>query len=208
MSNIYSYYVGVNIGSVSVNLVYVDAKGNYTKFKRPHLGKPINVLNQIINENLSSKECYFGVSGSFGDLSEIVAVERGISSLNEKFDVVLSLGGEGFVLYVLNENGHIVNVLSHDKCAAGSGEFFVQQIGRLNISLPEAISLAHKGKKIELASRCSVHCKSDITHKLNKGEALIEDILTSVLSSMVNKVMGLIFQSRVDVKSLLLIGGV
>lgn len=208
MSNIYSYYVGVNIGSVSVNLVYVDAKGNFTKFKRPHLGKPIDVLNQIIEENLSSKKCYFGVSGSFGDLSEIVAVERGISSLNEKFDVVISLGGEGFVLYVLNENGHIINVLSHDKCAAGSGEFFVQQIGRLDISLNEAISLAQKGKKIELASRCSVHCKSDITHKLNKGEASIEDILTSVLSSMVNKVMGLIFQSRVDVKSLLLIGGV
>lgn len=208
MSNIYSYHVGVNIGSVSVNLVYVDAKGNFTKFKRPHLGKPIDVLNQIIEENLSSKKCYFGVSGSFGDLSEIVAVERGISSLNEKFDVVISLGGEGFVLYVLNENGHIINVLSHDKCAAGSGEFFVQQIGRLDISLNEAISLAQKGKKIELASRCSVHCKSDITHKLNKGEASIEDILTSVLSSMVNKVMGLIFQSRVDVKSLLLIGGV
>ena len=208
MSNIYSYYVGVNIGSVSVNLVYVDAKGNFTKFKRPHLGKPIDVLNQIIEENLSSKKCYFGASGSFGDLSEIVAVERGISSLDEKFDVVLSLGGEGFVLYVLNEKGHIVNVLSHDKCAAGSGEFFVQQIGRLNIPLSEAISLAQKGKKIELASRCSVHCKSDITHKLNKGEALIEDILTSVLSSMVNKVMGLIFQSRVDVRSLLLVGGV
>ncbi len=72
----------------------------------------------------------------------------------------------------------------------------------------DAIKLAKKGKKIELASRCSVHCKSDVTHKLNRGEASIEDILTSVLSSMVTKVMGLISQSRVDVKRLLLIGGI
>jgi len=78
----------------------------------------------------------------------------------------------------------------------------------LDITLEEAIELGKKGKKIELASRCSVHCKSDVTHKLNRGEASIEDILTSVLASMVNKVLGLITQSRVDVKRLLLIGGI
>ena len=200
--------VGVNIGSVSVNIVSVSENSKVKTFKQPHLGKPQEVLDQIIEKNFSNKDCYYNVSGSFGDISEIVAVERAINSYEEKYDVVLSLGGEAFVLYVLSKEGHILNVLSHDKCAAGSGEFFIQQIDRLDVTLPEAIKLAKKGERMELASRCSVHCKSDVTHKLNRGEASMEDILASVLGSMANKVVGLIYQSRADVKRLLLIGGV
>ncbi|MCK4895383.1 MAG: hypothetical protein KAS47_01140, partial [Candidatus Heimdallarchaeota archaeon] len=207
MFRITQCYVGINIGSVSVNFVNIVDK-NINIIKRPHLGKPSEVLDEILEENKSLKDCFYRVSGSFGDVSEVVAVERGVSSFEEKYDVIISLGGEAFVLYVLDEEGHIVNVLSHDKCAAGSGEFFIQQIDRLNISLSEAISLAKKGNKIEIASRCSVHCKSDITHKLNRGETSVEDVLASVLASMANKIKGLIFQSRVDVKRLLLIGGV
>ena len=208
MVAISNYYVGVNIGSVSVNLVRVDEEGKYTIAKESHVGKPQEVLDKLLKANSNPGKTFYGVSGSFGEISEIIAVERGIKALEEQFDVVLSLGGEAIVLYVLSKEGYILNVLSHDKCAAGSGEFFIQQIDRLGISLEEAISLAHKGKKTELASRCSVHCKSDITHKLNRGEASVEDLLTSVLASMANKIKGLIVQSRVDVKKLLVIGGV
>ncbi|MHA1408268.1 MAG: BadF/BadG/BcrA/BcrD ATPase family protein [Candidatus Heimdallarchaeaceae archaeon] len=201
-------YVGINIGSISVNLVHIDDKNHVYIKKETHFGKPEEVLEDLISKELENSECFYGISGSFGEISEIAVVERGIKSFEEKFDVILSLGGEAFVLYVLDKQGNIINVLGHDKCAAGSGEFFVQQVGRLDLSLEEAIKLAHKGKKIQLASRCSVHCKSDITHKLNKGEATLEDVLASVIASMVNKVKGLIIQSRVDVKRLLLIGGV
>ncbi|MHA1954107.1 MAG: hypothetical protein ACW96U_09215, partial [Candidatus Heimdallarchaeaceae archaeon] len=82
-------YVGVNIGSVSVNLVSVDEEGNYSRVKQQHLGNPKEVLDNIVKEELLSENCYYDVSGSFGDLSEIVAVERGIRSFDEKFDVVL-----------------------------------------------------------------------------------------------------------------------
>jgi predicted CoA-substrate-specific enzyme activase len=205
--SISNYYIGINIGSVSVNYVSIDSENNINIVKKQHLGKPEEVLNSINKANATSNN-YFGVSGSFGDVSEIVAVERGISSFDEKFDVVLSLGGEAIVLYVLNDKGHIVNVLSHDKCAAGSGEFFVQQIGRLGLTLEEAIALAKEGKAIEIASRCSVHCKSDITHKLNRGEASVEDLLASVLASMVNKVNVLLIQTRMKINRILAIGGV
>ncbi|MBD3193036.1 MAG: hypothetical protein GF308_20535 [Candidatus Heimdallarchaeota archaeon] len=208
MFTIPNNYIGINIGSVSVNVVRLDDQGNLQTEKEPHYGRPKEVLNKLLEQKIKTKDNNFGISGSFGDLSETVAVERGIKAYDEQFDLVLSLGGEAIVLYVLDEAGHIANVLSHDKCAAGSGEFFIQQIDRLELSLPEAISLAQKGKRIELASRCSVHCKSDITHKLNRGEAPVEDLLTSVLASMVDKVNGLIIQSRVDVQRMLVIGGV
>ena len=86
------------------------------------------------------------------------------------FDALASLGGETFLVYPIVA-GRISNVLSHNKCAAGSGEFFVQEIGRMGLDIEQAIRRAFDGKVVPLASRCSVHCKSDITHKLIRNEA-------------------------------------
>lgn len=49
-----------------------------------------------------------------------------------------SLGGGSFLVYILRDD-KIANVLSHSECAAGSGEFFVQQIGRMGLEIDEAI---------------------------------------------------------------------
>ncbi|MEK7221696.1 MAG: BadF/BadG/BcrA/BcrD ATPase family protein, partial [Nitrospirota bacterium] len=116
-------------------------------------------------------------------------------------------GGESFLVYLLVK-GKITHVLSHNKCAAGSGEFFVQQIGRMGLDMDEAIRLSFSGKVVPLASRCSVHCKSDITHKLNRNEATPEDILHTLHDSMSNKVIALLEKGMRDLKRVLLIGGV
>ena len=200
-------YIGINIGSVSVNVVVSDDFGTISCVKKPHLGNPQRILNEILDPYKNKEKIFYGVSGTFGDITEINSIERALASIEEKYDVILSLGGESFILYVLDSKGHILNILSQDKCAAGSGEFFMQQIERLNLPLDEAIALAEKGKDIQIASRCSVHCKSDITHKLNKGEASIEDVLSSLVSNMINKGIGLIYKSRVKPKKILVIGG-
>ena len=51
MVAISNYYVGVNIGSVSVNLVSVDEKGKYSIAKESHVGKPQEVLDKLLKEN-------------------------------------------------------------------------------------------------------------------------------------------------------------
>lgn len=44
-------------------------------------------------------------------------------------------------MYTLTE-GKVTNVLSHNKCAAGSGEFFMQLIGRMGLDIDAAILVA------------------------------------------------------------------
>ncbi len=203
-------YVGINIGSISVNVVWIDEEGHLKAEKRGHFGNPQGVLGSILHKarlDDSINPVYHEVCGSFGSNSEVVAIERALQEVDDKYEAVLSLGGESFVLYILNKQKHIVNILSQDKCAAGSGEFFLQQIERLDISLDKAISLAEQGNPIQIASRCSVHCKSDITHKLNRGEASLEDILSSLIVNMVNKGVSMIKQSQINLSSLLVIGG-
>src|SRR4029079_18757993 len=131
---------------------------------------------------------YFGVSGHLGHITEAAAIQRALVALKRDFDAVVSLGGESFLVYIV-AGGRISNVLSHNKCAAGSGEFFVQQIGRMGLGMEEAIQLFFSSKLVPIASRCSVHCKSDITHKLNRNEATPEDILHTLHDSMSNKVI-------------------
>jgi predicted CoA-substrate-specific enzyme activase len=197
--------VGVNIGALTVKVVVLRGE-NRTARLQPHQGRPLEVLKTILAGADFAGAKFFGVSGYLGHLSEVTAIQRALKELNGTFDAVVSLGGESFLVYLLSD-GRITNVLSHNKCAAGSGEFFVQQIGRMGFNLDEAIRRSFAGKVVPLASRCSVHCKSDITHKLNRNEATPEDILHTLHDSMAGKVIALLEKGQREFKRVLLLGG-
>jgi len=197
---------GVNIGALSVKAVFLN-DGRREARVALHCGRPLETIRKMLAETEFAGVDYFGVSGQLGHLTEVAAIRRALRELKEDFDAVASLGGEAFLVYFLTR-GRITNVLSHNKCAAGSGEFFVQQIGRLGLGMEAAIQLSLQGKVVPLASRCSVHCKSDITHKLNRNEAAPADILHTLHDSMANKLVALLEKGQRARRRVLLIGGV
>lgn len=199
-------YVGVNVGALTVKIVALHGEARDAGVV-PHQGRPVEVLNTLLAGAGFGGAAYFGVSGHLGHISEVAAIQRALRELPDGLDAVVSLGGECFLVYLI-AGGKITNVLSHNKCAAGSGEFFVQQIGRMGLSLEEAIGRSFDGKVVPLASRCSVHCKSDITHKLNRQEATAEDILHPLHDSMAGKVVALLEKAPHELGQVLLIGGV
>jgi len=198
--------VGVNIGALTVKVVALRGDQRIANVMA-HQGRPLEVLKEILAEAEFAGAEFFGVSGHLGHLSEVAAIQRALRELDRDFDAAVSLGGESFLVYLLTD-GRITNVLSHNKCAAGSGEFFVQQIGRMGLKLEEAIRRSFDGKVVPLASRCSVHCKSDITHKLNRNEATPEDILHTLHDGMAGKVVALLEKGQGELRRVLLIGGV
>jgi predicted CoA-substrate-specific enzyme activase len=198
-------YLGVNVGALSVKVAAISGETRRGR-AAPHQGRPVEVLKQLLAGPEFAGAEYFGVSGHLGHISEVAAIQRALRELPGHFDAVVSLGGESFLVYLLAA-GRIANVLSHNKCAAGSGEFFVQQIGRMGLGLEEAIRRSFEGKVVPLASRCSVHCKSDITHKLNRQEATPEDILHTLHDSMAAKVVALLEKAQRELRWVLLIGG-
>ena len=198
--------MGVNIGALTVKVVALRGDDKIAQVL-PHQGRPLEVLKTILAEPDFAGAKFLGVSGHLGHLTEVAAIQRALTELEGRFDAAVSLGGESFLVYLLTD-GRITNVLTHNKCAAGSGEFFVQQIGRMGIKLDDAIQRSFAGKVVPLASRCSVHCKSDITHKLNRNEATPEDILHTLHDRMAGKVIALLEKSQRELKRVLLIGGV
>ena len=198
-------YVGINIGAV----VRQDRRrldADQVQFRAVHhQGRPLQVVAELL-QDVPGRDFFrrFGAAGPYlrggGDGGRAGIRGRRLRRRG-------LAGRRGLRVYLL-KGTRIVSVLSHNKCAAGSGEFFVQQIGRLGLDLEQAIDRSFAGKVVPLASRCSVHCKSDITHKLNRHEATPEDILHTLHDSMADKVVALLEKGQRPVKRLLVVGGV
>ncbi len=73
------------------------------------------------------------------------------------------------MVYILGRDGRICSVRTGNKCASGTGEFYVQQLRRIGLTLEDAVRFSRDDKPYLVSGRCSVFCKSDCTHATNKG---------------------------------------
>jgi predicted CoA-substrate-specific enzyme activase len=206
-------FEGIEIGAVSVK--YVSRKNNDTIVKIiRHEGNPKKKVDEIFKQNPLIDHSNIVVTGQAAKVlldlpyrSETECLEKVLSHYQINPDIILSLGGETFIVYTL-KNGRIKNILSSSKCAAGTGEFIVQQLQRMDLTLEEGIEKSCSGKIISLATRCSVHCKSDATHKLNKGECAPSDIARTLITDLAKKVCKMIELAQWPTGEILLAGGV
>ncbi|MDR3011598.1 MAG: acyl-CoA dehydratase activase [Chitinispirillales bacterium] len=126
-------------------------------------------------------------------------------SAAEKPGAVASLGSENFIVYGLDGDGMICAVETGNKCASGTGEFFLQQIRRMNVTPEEAVELAAQSEEFKVSGRCSVFCKSDCTHALNKNIP-IGRVSAGLCRMMTEKILDLL--EKIPNKNLIATGGV
>jgi predicted CoA-substrate-specific enzyme activase len=117
---------------------------------------------------------------------------------------VVSAGGETFMVYVLDRAGRIANVVTGNKCASGTGEFFLQQLRRMNVGLEDAVRFAAVETPHHVSGRCSVFCKSDCTHATNKGIPRSQ-VTAGLCKMMANKILELL--KKVERRSVMITGG-
>ncbi|MBI5507411.1 MAG: activase [Deltaproteobacteria bacterium] len=137
-----------------------------------------------------------------------VAVEAGLAALSLRPRAVISMGGEDLVVYRLDADGRIISNYAGNKCASGTGEFFRQQLGRMNLKIVDIDRAAEGCRVHKLSARCSVFMKSDCTHRLNKGEATKGDIALSLSKVMADKASEFLTKAKIDRGEIVLIGGV
>lgn len=141
-------------------------------------------------------------------ITEPEAIEHSLEFLhldNSEYNILVSAGGETTIVYELDPEHKITKVYMGNKCASGTGEFFLQQIRRMNLNPEEAIAAAEEQHPHKISGRCSVFCKSDCTHALNIGEP--KGAVVAGLCQMVgSKITELI--STIKPKNVLMTGGV
>ena len=183
-------------------------------FREPHNGNPQNAFLKILNELNMDSYSKVAVTGrkfrhfvNLSSISEPEAVETALLHLNgeeEHFNAIVSAGGETFMVYALGKDGRITSVQTGNKCASGTGEFFLQQIRRMGIPLEEAINIAQTEEPYMVSGRCSVFCKSDCTHATNKGVPKGR-VAAGLCQMMAGKVLEIIKQ--IPREDIMVIGG-
>lgn len=141
-------------------------------------------------------------------ITEPEAIEYTLEYLNfdnDEYNILVSAGGETTIVYELDSEHHIKSVNIGNKCASGTGEFFLQQIRRMALTPDEAIRLAKGEHPHKIAGRCSVFCKSDCTHALNKGEPK-GAVVAGLCKMIAGKIVELL--SHYKKKNVIITGGV
>lgn len=213
--------LGLCVGASSIGYVVLENENDSIRVKKKdcisHEGNPRRIIEKIMNSYKSDLPDRITITGrkfrnmiEASSISEPEAVEYAFDFMKEidkelqETNLIISGGGETFLVYEIDQKGKIFNVYTGNKCASGTGEFFLQQLKRMNISVEEAIACADLKKPYKVAGRCSVFCKSDCTHALNKG---IEKpkVIAGLCEMMADKVIELI--NKTSYKKVLFIGG-
>ena len=217
--------VGLCLGASTVSIVQLEQKLEHNKKDHikprvvkyslyPHEGNPkqtlLSALEQLDTDSFDTvaatgrKFCKFL---NLPSISEPEAVEYAYEFVKPEgvnCPAVVSAGGETFMVYALNNSGRISNVLTGNKCASGTGEFFLQQLRRMNVSLEEASDWVVTQKPYNVSGRCSVFCKSDCTHATNKGVPKSK-VTAGLCKMMANKILELL--KKVEKQNIMITGG-
>jgi predicted CoA-substrate-specific enzyme activase len=199
-------YLGIDIGSVSTNLVVLDAGGDvlHEIYVRTD-GRPIEVVReglrtiaQILGDRIHI--CGVGTTGSgrelIGELvgadsitDEITAHTTGAAHvartlLGETVDTIFEIGGQD-AKFIAIEDGVVVDFAMNEACAAGTGSFLEEQAERLGVSIKGEFSrLALQSRApVRLGERCTVFMEQDVNAWQQRGAAR-EDLVAGLAYSV------------------------
>lgn len=217
------YYLGVDVGSVSTDLIVMDDQMNvaeelYLKTK----GRPIKAIQEgfkLLRNKFSDGEILgVGTTGSGrhicssligGDAvkNEITAHAVAALQMDDKVKTIIEIGGQDSKIIILN-NGVVTDFAMNTVCAAGTGSFLDRQAERLDIPIEDFGKYALLSKMpVRIAGRCAVFAESDMIHKQQLGynEA---DIIRGLCEALVRNYLNNVGKGKEIKQKVFLQGGV
>lgn len=216
-------YLGVDVGSVSTNLVLMNASSQsiVDKIYLRTAGQPIKTLQNGMKKLRSKAEWEVkgvGVTGSGRELSgvmlggdviknEITAHAVAASLVKPDVRTVLEIGGQDSKIIILRD-GIVTDFAMNTVCAAGTGSFLDQQASRLDIPIDDFGTIALRSSNpVRIAGRCTVFAESDMIHKQQLGHQL-PDILQGLCEAMVRNYLNNVGKGKEIRESVVFQGGV
>jgi predicted CoA-substrate-specific enzyme activase len=194
-------YLGIDVGSVSTNLVILDEHANVlAAIYRRTQGQPIKAVQEGLRELTDLLEDQeidvraVGATGSARHLTgiivgadvvknEITAHARAAIHLHPEVQTIFEIGGQDSKVTVVR-HGVVVDFAMNLVCAAGTGSFLDSQALRLGIGIEELSERAVRSERpTGIAGRCTVFAESDMIHQQQVGHRQ-EDILMGLCLAM------------------------
>jgi predicted CoA-substrate-specific enzyme activase len=208
-------FLGIDVGSVSTNLVAIDRSGGvvFDSYLRT-AGRPVDAVQEGLRQleaALGDRLQVLGV-GTTGSGRELVAEFIGADVVNDEItahktgavhvsvqqggplvDTIFEIGGQDSK-YISLERGVVVDFTMNEACAAGTGSFLEEQAERLGISVKDefATLALSAGSPTRLGERCTVFMERDVNTWLHKGESLpdvVAGLAYSIAFNYLNRVV-------------------
>jgi len=208
-------YLGIDVGSVSTNLVVIDSRGNLLKeIYVPTAGRPIEVVSaglREIDEELGTRVNIRGV-GTTGSGRELIGELTGADTVNDEItahktgamhvcqqmetppvDTIFEIGGQDSK-FIRIRDGVVVDFTMNEACAAGTGSFLEEQAEKLGVAIKgEFAHLALSSQSpIRLGERCTVFMARDVSSLMLKGAGVADlcaGLAYSVALNYLNRVV-------------------
>lgn len=209
------YYMGVDVGSVSTDIVLIDSNINvvdslYLRTK----GRPINAIQEgfkLFKSKYDTKQIKaVGTTGSGRQIAsfligaDVVKNEitaHAVASLQADKNVrtIIEIGGQDSKIIILN-NGIVTDFAMNTVCAAGTGSFLDRQAERLDIPIENFGDYALQSKNsVRIAGRCAVFAESDMIHKQQLGYS-DKDIIKGLCDALVRNYLNNVAKGK-EIKS-------
>ncbi len=206
-------FLGVDIGSISTNLVLIDRKKRVVA--RKYLmtaGNPLEAVKRgmaEIGEEMGDRVMVKGAtttgSGRFlvGDFigadvvkNEITAHARGAVNVRPDVDTIFEIGGQDSK-YISLKDGAVVDFTMNKVCAAGTGSFLEEQAEKLGISIKGEFSklALESNAPAMLGERCTVFMESSL-NKLQQTGTPKKDLLAGLSYSIVKNYLSTVVGDR------------
>ena len=217
-------YLGVDVGSVSTNLLTTDEQGNIiaSLYIRTQ-GQPIAAIQEglaLLKKELPPdfQVCGAGATGSGRTLAgvivgadlvknEITAHAVAASRLVPNVQTVLEVGGQDSKIIILRE-GVVTDFAMNTVCAAGTGSFLDHQAERLNVPIEDFGTYALQADNpVRIAGRCTVFAESDMVHKQQLGYSL-QNIIAGLCEALVRNYLNNVARGKDILPPVVFQGGV
>jgi predicted CoA-substrate-specific enzyme activase len=208
-------YLGIDIGSVSTNLVVLDSDNNLLKEIYVYTeGRPIEVVARGLKEIEAELGDVLDVRGvgTTGSGRELIGELVGADTVNDEItahktgalhvcrqigmepaDTIFEIGGQDSK-FISIDDGVVVDFTMNEACAAGTGSFLEEQAEKLGIAIKgefARLALA-SASPTRLGERCTVFMERDVTGLMLKGAEvgdLAAGLAYSVALNYLNRVV-------------------
>jgi predicted CoA-substrate-specific enzyme activase len=217
------YALGVDVGSVSTNMVLIDHGGTVVeKLYLRTKGRPMEAVQTgfaMLREKYHDRQIQS--AGTTGSGRTIAAIQIGADivkneitahavaaiSMDPEVKTILEIGGQDSKI-ILIRDGVVTDFAMNTVCAAGTGSFLDRQAERLGIPIEEFGDYALKAAvPVRIAGRCAVFAESDMIHKQQLGYNTC-DIVGGLCDALVRNYLSNVAKGKEILPKVIFQGGV
>ncbi len=206
------FFAGIDIGSTMSKAVIVDARAGMRAYVVGQTGAEHRLRANKVMEDVLQKAGitldkvayiistgYGRVNVPFADkqVTELTCHAKGVASLFPAVRTAIDIGGQDAKVLRIKD-GKLIDFLTNDKCAAGTGRFLEVAADTLGLDLNEMgrISL-QTDRPVRINSLCTIFAQQEIISRLSEGQPLPE-ILAGVYIAIATRVVKLARQLKVE----------